>query len=104
MEVESLQSRTPVSVRKRRKSGAPEHLRSTEALRVVKTKAAHVERPWLAESETPNSCVVSMSLNFLNRHSSAGNFFQLLLIDIEVRVDVLHVVVIFESFHQADHG
>ena len=31
------------------------------------------------------------------------DFFQQLLIDVEVRRDVLHVVVIFERFHQADH-
>ncbi len=31
------------------------------------------------------------------------DFFQELLIDVEVRVDVLHVVMIFERFHQANH-
>ena len=33
-----------------------------------------------------------------------GNFFQKLLVDIEVRVYILHVVVIFEYFHQPDHS
>ncbi len=31
------------------------------------------------------------------------DFFQQLLVDVEVRVHVLHVVVLFERFHQADH-
>src|SRR5215472_10348700 len=34
----------------------------------------------------------------------SGNFFQQLLVNVEVRVDVLHVIVLFESFHQPDHG
>jgi hypothetical protein len=34
----------------------------------------------------------------------SGNFFQDFLIDIEVRVHVLHVVMIFERLNQADHG
>ena len=35
--------------------------------------------------------------------SLPGNFLQRLLIDIEVGVDVLHIFVIFERFHQPDH-
>src|SRR6185369_11946511 len=34
----------------------------------------------------------------------AGDFFQLGLIDVEVGVDVLDVVLIFEGFQQANHG
>jgi len=34
---------------------------------------------------------------------SARDFFQSLLVDVEVRMHVLHVFVIFERFHQADH-
>ena len=33
----------------------------------------------------------------------ARYFFQKFLVDIEIGVDVLHVVVFFERFHQADH-
>src|SRR5258705_10149003 len=33
----------------------------------------------------------------------ADDFFQELLINVEVRVDVLHVVVVFERFDQPDH-
>lgn len=32
-----------------------------------------------------------------------GNFLQQLLIDIEIRVDILHIIVFFERFHQPDH-
>ena len=35
--------------------------------------------------------------------TSARNFFQSLLVDVEVRMHVLHVFAIFERFHQADH-
>ena len=41
---------------------------------------------------------------FQDRKPLAGNFFQQLLIDIEVGVYVLHVVMLFERLHQPDHG
>lgn len=31
------------------------------------------------------------------------NFFQQFLIDVEVRVDVLHIVMLFEGLHEANH-
>ena len=33
----------------------------------------------------------------------AGDFLQLLLIDVEVRIDVLYVVLVFNGFQKADH-
>jgi hypothetical protein len=41
---------------------------------------------------------------FQDRKPLAGDFFQQLLIDIEVGVNVLHVVMLFERLHQPDHG
>lgn len=41
---------------------------------------------------------------FQDRKPLARNFFQQLLIDIEVGVNVLHVVVLLERLHQPDHG
>ncbi|MGD0598678.1 MAG: hypothetical protein ABR988_02575, partial [Terriglobales bacterium] len=35
--------------------------------------------------------------------TSARDFFQSLLVDIEVGMDVLHIFVVFERLHQADH-
>src|SRR5215472_9633453 len=34
----------------------------------------------------------------------SGNFFQQLLVDVEVGVDVLYVIVLFKGLHQPDHG
>lgn len=34
----------------------------------------------------------------------SGDFFQKLLIYIEVGMNVLNIVVLFESFHESDHG
>ncbi len=36
-------------------------------------------------------------------HDLSRDFFQLLLIDIEVRVHVLHVVLVFQGFEQTKH-
>jgi hypothetical protein len=34
----------------------------------------------------------------------ARDLFQKFLVDVEVGVDILHVVLVFERFHQPDHG
>jgi len=37
------------------------------------------------------------------RRELSSNFFQSLLVDIKICVNVLHIVTVFERFHQADH-
>ena len=59
----------------------------------------HVENPFQKDASRP--CEAAQTIFF--EKLSAGNFFQQLLIDIEVRVDVLHVIVVFERFDQANH-
>ena len=38
------------------------------------------------------------------RERLTRHFFQQLLVNIKVRVDVLHIVLILQSFHKPNHG
>jgi hypothetical protein len=42
-------------------------------------------------------------LQILRCRSSASHFFQELLVNVEIGVYVLHVILIFECFHEPDH-
>src|SRR2546421_608923 len=75
---------------------------STNMLKTFPDQGSRNSNKTCAQYEKSRPSMGGLLISRLKKLS--GHFFQQLLIDVEVRVHVLHVVVLFERFHQTDHG